>query len=155
MIRNFISLYLPSYPKVLVYMLQSSEYHVGPYLKWVARTKDFSRVMQRPHAEATTKPARLLLLALRLGILLQIAAWPACLCIWGIWHNLAGGVELGIALIIAYPFVWAYLAVVPLLMGRELSTRPKEQRMISRSEAIFASTRVSKSPWPAVMARPP
>jgi UDP-N-acetylmuramyl pentapeptide synthase len=57
----------------------------------------------------------------------------------GIWHDLVGGVAFGIALIIVYPFVWAHLIVLPLLMGRELSTKPKEKRLINRSADIFAS----------------
>jgi UDP-N-acetylmuramoyl-tripeptide--D-alanyl-D-alanine ligase len=137
MIRELASLYCPGYPKVLVYMLQSSEYRISPYLKWVARTKDFSRVMQRRTLEPT-RPARLLLLALRLGIVLQIIA--GLLLIYArIWHDVPGGAAFGAALIISYPFIWAYLAVVPLLLGRELSTRPKEQRAINRSQAVFAS----------------
>jgi UDP-N-acetylmuramoyl-tripeptide--D-alanyl-D-alanine ligase len=117
-------------------MLQSSEYRAGPYLRWVVRTGDFSQVMQRRALEPTG-PARMLLLALQLGILLQVAI-GLLLVYLGIWHNLPAGVEFGLVLIIAYPFVWAYLAVVPLLLGRELSTRPKEQRMVNRSEEIFA-----------------
>ena len=136
MMRDVFSLYGPGYPKALVYMLQSTEYRVGPYLAWLARTKDFSRVMHRRTLEST-RPARLLLMALRLGMLLQIAA-GLLLIVSGIWHDLTGGVAFGAILVITYPFVWAYLAVVPLVMGRELSTRPKERRLINRSEAIFA-----------------
>jgi UDP-N-acetylmuramoyl-tripeptide--D-alanyl-D-alanine ligase len=137
MIRAFASLYLPSYPKVLVYMLQSSEYRVGPYLKWVNRSKDFSRVMRRRTLEPT-RPAHLLLQALRLGMLLQIIV-GVLLMYAGIGHDVPGSAAFGAALIISYPFVWAYLAVVPLIMGRELSTRPKEQKAIAGSEAIFAN----------------
>lgn len=137
MIRAFASLYRPGYPKVLVYMLQSSEYHAGPYLKWVHRTKNFSTVMQRRTLEPT-RPARLLLLALRLGMLAQIIAGLALLYA-GIWHDVPGGAAFGAALLISYPIVWAYLAVVPLVMGREFGTRPKEQKAIGRSEAVFAN----------------
>jgi UDP-N-acetylmuramoyl-tripeptide--D-alanyl-D-alanine ligase len=136
MIRQFTSLYMPTYPIVLVYMLQSSEYRVGPYIQWLHRTKDFTAVMHRRTLEQT-RPALLLLIALRLGMTLQIAA-GALLIYLGIWQDLAGGAALGAALIISYPFVWAYLAVVPLVMGRELGTRPSEQRAVKRSEAVFA-----------------
>jgi UDP-N-acetylmuramyl pentapeptide synthase len=136
MIRSFISLYRPSYPKVLVYMLQNSEYRAGPYLGWVLRTGDFSQVMQRRTLEPTG-PARLLLLALRLGILLQIAA-GLLLIYLGIWHGLTAGVAFGVILLVVYPFVWACLAVVPLAMGRELSAKPKEHRLVGKSESIFA-----------------
>jgi UDP-N-acetylmuramoyl-tripeptide--D-alanyl-D-alanine ligase len=120
-------------------MLQGSEYHAGPYLRWVNRTKDFSKVMHRRTLEPT-RPARLLLLALRLGMLLEIAA-GILLIYAGIRHDVPGGIAFGAALIIAYPFVWAYLVVIPLVMGRELSTRPKEQEAIARSETVFGRHR--------------
>ncbi|HVX56672.1 MAG TPA: Mur ligase family protein, partial [Candidatus Saccharimonadales bacterium] len=82
-------------------------------------------------------PARLLLLALRLGMLLEIIGGLVLIYL-GLWHHLTGGVAFGAALIIGYPFVWAYLAVVPLVLGRELRTKPKEQRAVNRSETVFA-----------------
>jgi UDP-N-acetylmuramoyl-tripeptide--D-alanyl-D-alanine ligase len=136
MMRKITSPYNPAYPKVLIYMLQSSEYRVGPYLKWVGRTDDFGSVMHRRQLEPT-RPARLLLLAIRVGILLQILA-GLLLIYLGAWHDLAGGVAFGLAIIIIYPFLWAYLIVLPLVMGRELSTRPKEQRLIVKSAKTFA-----------------
>jgi len=139
MIRELISLYSPSYPRMLVYMLQSSEYKVGPYLKWVWRTKDFSTVAQRRTLELT-RPARLLLTSLRLGILLEliIGAWLVYL---GGWQGLTGGVAFGLALILVYPLLWAHLLAVPLLVGRELSTKPQEQRLIHESDLVFAHHR--------------
>jgi UDP-N-acetylmuramyl pentapeptide synthase len=137
MIREILSVYTPGYPRVLTYMLQSSEYRAGPYLKWVFRTKDFGTVMRRRTLQPT-RPARLLLLALKTGMLLQIAA-GLLLMYLGAWHDLTGGVAFGLAIIIAYPFVWAVLAVVPLALGRELSSKPKENRAVRRSEAAFAS----------------
>ena len=136
MMSKFTSLYRPNYPTVLVYMLQSSEYRVGPYLKWVWRTGDYSRVMQRRTLERT-RPARLLLLALHLGIVLEIIV-GLLLIYLGVWHNLVGGVEFGLAAIIVYPFIWSQVIVLPLLLGRELSTKPKEQRLVKHSETVFA-----------------
>jgi len=136
MMRKFTSLYRPSYAAALVYMLQSSEYQVGPYLRWIWRTEDFSSVMHRRQLEPT-RPARLLLLALRLGMLVQILLGLLLIYLGG-WHNLAGGIAFGLAVILIYPFLWAYLAVVPLLMGRELSTKPKHARLVKQSATTFA-----------------
>jgi UDP-N-acetylmuramyl pentapeptide synthase len=136
MIGKFTSLYRPSYTTALIYMLQSTEYQTGPYLKWVRRTEDFSQVMRRRTLERT-RPARLLLLALRLGIALQILAGLVLIYLGG-WHNLPGGIALGIALIIVYPFAWAYLITLPLLAGREFSAKPQERRLIDKSSGIFA-----------------
>src|SRR5258708_3119952 len=137
MIRDLISIYLPSYPRTLIYMLQSGEYRAGPYLRWVWRTKDFTSVMRRRTLERT-RPARLLLGALWLGIAVQllVGGWLIYL---GAAHDLTGGVVFGLAAILSYPILWAHLLVVPLVMGRELVSRPKELELINRSASVFAN----------------
>jgi UDP-N-acetylmuramoyl-tripeptide--D-alanyl-D-alanine ligase len=137
MIRQFISMYLPSYPKVLIYMLQSSDYKAKPYLKWLHRTKDFRSVMQRRDLDRT-RSARILLLALRLGITLQLLA-GLLLIYLGIWNNLAGGVVFGIAVILSYPLTWAYLLVLALALGRISFELPAEKQAIRQSVAEFAN----------------
>lgn len=136
MISGFISLYLPSYPSVLVYMLQSTEYQAVPYLKWYWRTKNFSDVVQRRTLEKT-KPAQLLLLALRIGMLVQLSLGLMLIYLGG-WHNLTGGIPFGAAIILLYPVLWAHLVVVPLILGRYLITRPKQRQAIEASAKIFA-----------------
>ncbi len=137
MMQSLISLYKLSYPRSLVYMLQSSEYVVKPYLIWVWRTNDFSKVMNR-RTLVYTRAARLLLLALRLGILLQILIGVLFIYL-GAKNSLAGGVVFGIALIISYPFVWAYLLILPLILGRYFINGPKSLREIEESKQIFAN----------------
>jgi len=84
-----------------------------------------------------TKAARLLLLAIRLGILLQVT-----LGVFFIWldsrRDLAGAWQFGVALIIVYPVVWAYMITLPILIGRWLIVRPREKRLIRESQSIFA-----------------
>jgi UDP-N-acetylmuramoyl-tripeptide--D-alanyl-D-alanine ligase len=135
--KNLFSLYVPSYSRTLVYMLQSTEYAIGPYLKWVGRTKDFSSVMHRRTLNKT-KAARLLLLAVRLGILLQLAA--GCLLIYlGFSNHVVGGAYFGVALLISYPFVWAYLLTVPLALGRWFITAPAQAKQIEEASVILAN----------------
>jgi UDP-N-acetylmuramoyl-tripeptide--D-alanyl-D-alanine ligase len=122
---------------MLVYMLQSSEYQVGPYLKWLARTKDFTKVAHRRQLELTRR-AWLLLLTLRLGILLEILAGLGLIYL-GVWHHLAGGVPFGAALIVIYPLLWAYLVMLPLELGRRLVTQPAELRQVRQSEQLFTA----------------
>lgn len=137
MIKDLISTYLPSYPTVLVYMLQSSEYHEKAYLKWVWRTKDFTTVMKRRKLERT-KAADLLLLCLRAGILLQLA-----LGLWivyqGIFNGLTGGFAFGMALVVSYPLIWAHLLIVPLAFGRWFVSEPATKKKVTASGEIFAS----------------
>jgi UDP-N-acetylmuramoyl-tripeptide--D-alanyl-D-alanine ligase len=136
MIRDFISLYVPGYPVVLVYMLQSTEYQAKPYLQWIWRTRDFRQVMRRRQLERT-KAARLLLMALQTGMLLQIVVAVSLLYL-GLNGELAAG-AFGVALLISYPFVWAHLLVLPLVLGRRFISRPSEQKAIRQSAEIFAN----------------
>ncbi|HET9173787.1 MAG TPA: Mur ligase family protein [Candidatus Saccharimonadales bacterium] len=129
-------MYRPAFAATLVYMLQSTEYQVGPYVRWLHRTKDFSQVMHRRQL-VPTKAARLLLLALRLGIILQLAV-GAVLIYLGVQGSLPGGVLFGIAIVLLYPYVWAYAVAIPLFIGREFIAKPKEQALIQQSEKNFS-----------------
>lgn len=135
MFRIIFGIYLPSYPVALVYMLQSSEYQVGPYLSWLARTRDFTRVMYRRDLNLT-RPARLLLEALRCGMAIEIILGLG-LIILGLTDKWPIGWPLGIILLLIYPFVWAYLVVLPLYLGRLLIIKPNEHRLILASEKIY------------------
>ena len=134
--RGLFSLYSWRYPTVLVYMLQSTEYQVWPYLKWYWQTSDFSGVMYRRTLHRT-KAARLLLLALRLGMGLQLLAGILLLA-WWFFGDLHGGVAFGLALIIGSPVLWAHLVVVPLILGRIFIVKPRQRRMIAASKKIYA-----------------
>lgn len=137
MIQGFISIYLPSYPTVLVYMLQASEYHEKAYLKWIWRTKDFRSVSQRRSLDKTGA-AKKLLLALRLGILLQIGL-GLFLIYQGVFNDMVGGTAFGLALLLSYPFIWAHLLIVPLVLGRWLISKPAQKKQVVLSEKTFAN----------------
>lgn len=130
-----ISPYLPQYAATLVYMLQSTEYHAGPYLAWYWRTQDFSRVAKRRQLRRT-RAAQLLLLAVSGGMVLQIALGIVLIALWH-WHHLAGGWAFGLALIISYPVVWAHLILGPLILGRVCISGPRERMAVRASERIF------------------
>ncbi len=135
MISALFSVYSLRYPIVLVYMLQNTEYRAGPYLAWYWRTQDFSKVIRRREL-ARTRAARLLLVALSAGMLLQIAV-GLLLFYWWFRYDMPGGWAFGLALVLSYPIVWAHLAVAPLVLGRTLVVRPRELRQIIASEKIF------------------
>lgn len=130
-------MYTYKYPRVLVYMLQNTEYRAAPYLAWYWRTQNFSKVMYRRTLEPT-KAARLLLLALRLGMFLQIVAGLALLALWH-WKGFSGYWEFGLALLLSYPIIWAHLACLPLALGRWLIVSPHERRLVKRSAKTFAN----------------
>jgi UDP-N-acetylmuramoyl-tripeptide--D-alanyl-D-alanine ligase len=137
MIRGLLGLYSFDYPRVLVYMLQNTEYQVRPYLSWYWHTIHFERVMYRRKLERTM-PTRLLLLAIRLGALLQISV-GAILFLLGIDGEITGGAAFGLAVIVSYPIVWAHVVVVPLELGRILIVAPKQWLLIKRSRSIFGN----------------
>lgn len=133
---SVLSLYVPHFATVVVYMLQSTEYQPRSYLAWFWRTNDFGKVMKRRVLEPT-RAARILLLVLRVGMLLQVMLGLAFLWLWYAQAT-PGAWQFGVALLISYPVAWAHLIVVPLILGRIFIIAPKEKRLIHESKAIFA-----------------
>lgn len=117
------------YAKTLVYMLQSTEYNVGSYLRWWWRTRDFSQVAKR-RSLALTRRTRLLLAVLQISILLYILG--------AIIAGIMGYIGFGIALVVFYPIIWAHLLVVPVWLARIMIVAPLEIKRIKASEKIFA-----------------
>lgn len=142
MLRSLFNLYSWRLPVILVYMLQNTEYHAGPYLRWFWHTSHFESVMYRRTLDRT-RAARLLLLALRLGILAEILAALLCVYLWR-WHGFTGGLAFGIGLLLAYPLVLAHLVVMPLELGRLLVVRPRQARAIRASRKVFANFKGAK-----------
>ncbi|HEY8998886.1 MAG TPA: Mur ligase family protein [Candidatus Saccharimonadales bacterium] len=141
-LRNLYAFYSWRYPATIVYMLQSTEYQVKPYLEWYWQTQDFSHVMHRRTLERT-KAARMLLSVVRLGIALEVLAGVLCVALWYSGH-FAGGLAFGAALIVAYPVVWAHAVTLPLTLGRWFIARPRERRLIKESATIFRDTKAAK-----------
>ncbi|HSD56274.1 MAG TPA: hypothetical protein VLA92_03910, partial [Candidatus Saccharimonadales bacterium] len=115
MIRSLISLYSWQYPSVLVYMLQSSDYRLRAYLGWYWRTSDFLRIT-RGKALVFDARARKLLLLIRVGVLLQVLVGGALVMAW-MWGDLLGGWQFGLAVVLAYPIVWAHLLALGVALG--------------------------------------
>ncbi len=140
--KKFLSRYSLKYPVAIVYMLQSTEYKAPEYLAWLNRVTNFRQVMYRRVLDKT-KVARLLLLAVRVGIVVQIVIG---LLITGFGISSVNYViaMLGLIIILTYPFVWAYLLVVPLQLGRWFIINPRYRKQIRRSEKIFASSKAHK-----------
>lgn len=132
MIREIISFYRPSYPRALVYMLQSTEYRVKPYLYWYWHTNDFSQVEHRRSLDRTG-PAKLLLAALYGGIAVQLLCAALIVVLSGGSHW-----AYGLALALVTPVLWAHLIAVPLALGHLIIIAPRHQRLITESKKIFA-----------------
>lgn len=123
-------------------MLQSVEYEPIEYLKWYFRTSDFSKVIKRRDL-VFSRPARMLLLALRLGLIafILIAFFMIYL---GRSQRILGGVYYGLATILIMPVALAVLVVIPLFLGKWLLVGPKNRKLIKKSEQIFAKHKAVK-----------
>ena len=133
--RKFLSLFTLHYPETLTYMLQSTEYQPDAYLVWFKRVKDFSSVMYRRKLDKT-KSARLLLWALRAGMCLQFMV-AIYLILVGLKTESVLIVLIGTFFAVSYPLVWAYLIIIPLIIGRIVIVNPRNHRLIKESENIF------------------
>lgn len=122
-------------------MLQATEYQIGPYLKWLWRVQDFSKVANRKTL-VKTRHSAILLTALKASILLQfaVAVW------WGIWaiKNKDPNGIFALDLLLAIPVVWAHLVIGPLLLGRWLVVKPYSRQKINRSAKYFTKHRATK-----------
>lgn len=135
-IKGLLSIYRPSFPRTIVYMLQATEYDSADYLAWLWRVFDFGKVMHR-RTLVMTKPARLLLSAIRFGMLAQIIIGINRVLHYSSSPHSWVGIILSLIFILSTPIVWAHLIVVPLVAGRWLITKPSNWRKVRRSEAIF------------------
>ncbi len=135
LIEPVASLYRPLFAKVVVYMLQASEYNVRAYLAWLWRTQNFSRVMYRKKL-VMTRPAELLLGLMYLAMSAQIVL--ALLLEWQGWHGNKPWVPIfALAVFLATPIIWAHLIVLPLLLGRWLIIGPLTAVRVKQSRQVF------------------
>jgi UDP-N-acetylmuramoyl-tripeptide--D-alanyl-D-alanine ligase len=134
MISFVKSLYL-THPRIVAYMLQSTEYQVWPYLKWYWRTQNFATVMRRRSLDRTRR-AKLVWLALLAGMALQALA-GLLLIAFGLQSDRSEFVLFGLALLLAYPVFWAHLIVLPLLAAKYFYTIPRQNRVVAASAELF------------------
>lgn len=135
--KSLLYMYSWKFSEVIVYMLQGTEYKVPEYLKWLHRIKNFATVMYRRRLERT-RVARLLLITVRIGMLVQLGIGLSLAIIGyktdNFWLN-----SLGVLLVLCYPVVWAYIVTIPLQLGRWIIINPKYRRQIRESEKIFSA----------------
>ena len=142
MLRNYLSIYRPDFPKVIVYMLQATEYQVGPYIRWLWRTDDFGHVMHRKTL-VETKPAKMLLLVLYIGMLIQFLL-ALTLGFWGIKEPAPGLTLVATVLLLSIPLIWSYLIVLPLVLGRVFIIGPSHAVQVRSSRKTFIKHKALK-----------
>lgn len=135
--RSYFSQFSLRYAATIIYMLQSSEYRIKPYLNWYWRTKDFRRVSQRGQLDKT-KAAKTLLLTLKAGIAITIGI-SFVLLANGVWAQNFRFVFIGLILLAAYPTLWAHLIIAPTILAKVLIILPNRHRQNSQTEKILSS----------------
>ena len=140
MFESILSVYKPKFARVIVYMLQSTEYNAAAYIKWLWQADNFNRVMHR-RVLVMTRPAKMLLRFMRLGMLLQIVFGTYLIYRAVHIHHSGIGLGISVAFMLSTPIVWANLIVVPLVVGRWLIIKPLYARRVRQSAKVFAKHR--------------
>lgn len=134
MIRSFLSRYRPRYIRSLVYMLQSTEYHLGDYIIWFNRTRDFSRVEIRGKLKKTAKAYLALVITWIFALLLFFGS----ILLARSFTNPTELVVFIIALLIL-PYALGYLITVPLYLVRVVIQRPVEAYIVRKAKLKLGS----------------
>lgn len=137
MFKNLFSLYRPSFPRNIAYMLQASEYDAIAYLKWLNKTKDFSRVSSRKQF-VKTKFSSALYYILVFGIVIQIIIGLVVISL-GFSHKILGGQYYGAAVILSYPLIWPYLILFIIELAKYFVIAPRYRVLVSQAEQVFKS----------------
>jgi UDP-N-acetylmuramoyl-tripeptide--D-alanyl-D-alanine ligase len=118
-------------------MLQSSEYKIDDYLKWLDRTDDFRLVIRRRKLDYTKKAVLLLTFVwLVLIIIYLIVVYLLIQSVLSTDYLMA---ILSIIIFAISPLVIAYGIVIPLWLGKLLIQNPKQRKLISSAKQIFAN----------------
>lgn len=130
---KILSLFRPSYPRTIIYMLQSVEYRASLFLGWYWRTADFGGVMYRRELDGTPKATLLLsiLWAIKLLQVLVIAylLFTTSGLVWMIWFGW----------LVMVPVISVHILLLPLAVGTLLWQKPVERRRINQASQVFAN----------------
>lgn len=128
-VRTIVSLYSVRFVPAVLYMLQTSGYHIKPFLAWLLRVRDFSHVERRAKLVFTPKVIAL--------FVASIAVMMVCI-FWGLL-TLLGGNLLGLLAILLYPVVVVSTQVLSLIIGIYAVQKPKERRMFATTKNKIAA----------------
>jgi len=126
-----------NYPKVIIYMLQGSDYRTKEYIKWLHRSYDYRKVMKRRKLDYTLK-ARLLL-TIAWFILLAIYTLTIILMVQSIIGSDILMVALAIILFVISPLIIAYGIIIPLRIGKKVLQEPRQRKIINNARQIISN----------------
>lgn len=126
--HGLLSLYSWRYPGSLIHLWKQRR-SVFSYIATFWRTTNFSAIPKQ--ADKLTSFERRVLFALYIGMAAQIILGVALIGLW-YFRDVTGGWQFGLALILAYPIVWAHLLVLLVLLGRLAHPKAFGKAMICR-----------------------
>lgn len=132
---SLLSVYSPSFPKIVAYMLQSTEYDAKAYLRWLIRVRDFGAVAHRRQLDKTFV-AKMFVLFVAAGMAFQ---YVAALAVgwWGLAYDAPALLAVAFLIIAAAPLSWALLVVIPMLIARRFVITPRIKRMERETRDIL------------------
>lgn len=129
--KKYWTRFLPNYPQILIYMLQSCDYDIKSYISWLNRTDDFRQVMIRRELDYTNKAKLLLLFIWLVSIVLYI--YSVISIIQSIASQAYFFGPFGLIVFILTPLIVSYVVIAPLWLGRVLIQDPLERKTIENA----------------------
>ncbi len=132
MIRKVVSSFSPRFPLAIAYMLQSTEYDVRAYLRWLWSAKSFSSVMVRRTLDRTFV-SQAFIIFMYIGIVIQLVV-AAALFVHGFATGDTPGIVTGCILLFSAPFAWAHLVLIPLFVAKHfiINRRARAQQAVTQ-----------------------
>lgn len=137
--KHYWTRLLPSHPKTIVYMLQSSEYDLANYFSWLNRTDDFRKVIKRKQLDYTKKAVLLL------GFIwLFYIAYILFVVMNFFGHPTNFKLAMSTIALLLLPVFSEYVVIVPLWLGQNLIQKPKQRKMIEVASEIIKKSSALK-----------
>lgn len=134
--KNYVNRFSPAYLTTLVYMLQTTEYNLAEYVRWLRRTKNFKQVVKRKSLVRTTKAKAIL------SLLWAMAGLGVILAGALVWIWLVSGQIIWLILalleVVLAPWLLAYGVILPISLGQWLIQKPQERKIIAAAKQKLA-----------------
>lgn len=130
--KNYVNRFAPAYLPTLVYMLQTTEYNIAEYVRWLRRTKNFTQVVRRKKLVRTSK-AQAILGMLGLMVTGGIVVLGTSIWVWFATGQFAWLILAALDVVLA-PWWLAYGIIPFILVGQLLIQKPQERKIIAAAK---------------------
>jgi UDP-N-acetylmuramoyl-tripeptide--D-alanyl-D-alanine ligase len=131
--KKYLSRLNKNYPGILLYMLQSTEYNIYDFIKWLRRVRDFQTVIKRRELVYTRKirllnafSVSIIMVFIFVAILLMVLIenWTVVIYV--------------VAAFLLLPILLPYILLLALLLGRFFIEKPYSKKIINQAMAKLA-----------------